>query len=144
MKDTSLDAFDSIRESLSEIRRAVYDIILESGSEGITAQEMEIKTGMRRSTISGRPSELVERGLIYDSGLRRKTTSGNSAIVWRAVIKGVEPAPVINKKKSIKASCDLLRKWLLFSHDIQASDAAGAEWLTSLKQETFYFITENK
>lgn len=36
------------------------------------------------SGIRSRRAELVERGLVVDSGQRAKTASGRQAIVWRA------------------------------------------------------------
>jgi predicted transcriptional regulator len=44
----------------------------------------EIADMLRKSILSVRPrvSELNSRGLIWDSGRRRKNQSGNSAIVW--------------------------------------------------------------
>ena len=56
---------------------------------GATNQELEelLCHGQERfepQTIRTRTSELVDRGLVYDTGERRLTRSGRAAIVWRA------------------------------------------------------------
>jgi hypothetical protein len=52
--------------------------------DGATADE--IAEALRRTPFTVRPrcSELLRRGLIVDSGLRRENTSGKKAIVWVA------------------------------------------------------------
>ncbi len=52
-------------------------------SPGATDEEMQLGIPMNPSTQRPRRIELVEAGLVEDSGERRKTRGGRSAIVWR-------------------------------------------------------------
>ena len=51
---------------------------------GMTAAELSGELRKPLNTISPRTRQLVNRGLIKDSGERRPTPSGRKAIVWRA------------------------------------------------------------
>ena len=53
---------------------------------GLTIEELSIQTGLSIVSVSPRMKPLVKRGLIKDSGKRRKNSSGYEAIVWRAVL----------------------------------------------------------
>ena len=61
-------------------RRAVLLFITDLG--GATDEEIQLGLGMNPSTQRPRRVELVEGGWIEDSGERRKTRSGRSAVVW--------------------------------------------------------------
>jgi hypothetical protein len=52
--------------------------------KGATDEEMQTALRMNPSTQRPRRVELVEEGLIVDSGERRPTRSGRAAIVWAA------------------------------------------------------------
>jgi hypothetical protein len=55
---------------------------LEYGTDGLTDEEMQAKTGMNPSTQRPRRCELVEMGKVRDSGSTRRTKSGRKAVVW--------------------------------------------------------------
>jgi len=63
-------------------RQQVYAAIRHGGPGGRTDEQIQIELGMNPSTQRPRRVELVEKGLVADSGQRRKTTSGRMAIVW--------------------------------------------------------------
>jgi hypothetical protein len=51
-------------------------------STGGTDEELQDALGMNPNTQRPRRIELVERGLVRDSGRTRKTKSGRRATVW--------------------------------------------------------------
>jgi hypothetical protein len=65
--------------------RVLWAVKFYTGHGGMTDEELQHYLELDPSTERPRRVELVERGLIVDSGERRKTRSGRSAIVWRAV-----------------------------------------------------------
>lgn len=54
---------------------------------GFTDDELEMLSDRTHQSISAARRNGVLRGLIYDSGQRRNTRSGNKAIVWKAVAR---------------------------------------------------------
>jgi hypothetical protein len=48
----------------------------------MTADEVAVAIGHDKCSIRARVSELFKAGLIADSGRRRKTALGGSAMVW--------------------------------------------------------------
>jgi hypothetical protein len=81
--DTSRAAAESIRPHVSPLQALVLARIARRPRMGATCEEIEELTGLRHQTASARICELKERGRLEDSGLRRPTRSGRSAIVWR-------------------------------------------------------------
>lgn len=65
-------------------RTAVYDYVQRCGHQGATDEEVQRGLGMNPSTQRPRRVELVEAGLVVDSGARRETASGREAVVWVA------------------------------------------------------------
>ena len=81
--DTSEEAADSIEYDTSRLRVIVFRFI-QARQLGATCDECEVALDMRHQTASARVRELYLRGVITDSGLRRKTRSGRNAVVWVA------------------------------------------------------------
>ena len=54
-------------------------------AQGLTDEELQEQIPMAASTERPRRIELVQRGLVRDSGRTRKTRSGRQAVVWEAV-----------------------------------------------------------
>lgn len=81
-RDTSRAAAEAIEPSAGSLRGMVLDLIRYRGNA--TDDEIESELDLRHQTASARRRELVLGGLIFDSGLRRKTRSGRNAIVWVA------------------------------------------------------------
>lgn len=61
-----------------------------AGPRGLTADELAQRLDMDRYSIEPRTSELRRKGLIRDSGRRRKNASGKMAIVWVSNYLGTE------------------------------------------------------
>lgn len=62
--------------------RAKVEAALKANPEGLTDFELERMLGGRPQTVRTRRSELVDDGVVCDTGERRPTDSGSSAIVW--------------------------------------------------------------
>lgn len=63
-------------------RKITYDLIKQYPL-GLCDHEIEQITGWLHQSASSVRNSLMRDGLIYDSGLRRKTPGGNDAIVWK-------------------------------------------------------------
>lgn len=59
--------------------------VLRQNPSGLTDFELAELTGLQQTSIGKRRGELRDSGLVIDSGLRRRASSGSLAIVWRAV-----------------------------------------------------------
>lgn len=82
MRGTSLEAFASIRDSIPAMNYRVYRQIKQRPR---TDEELFRLTGLAPNTCRPRRIELVELGLVRDSGKRKATKSGRAAIAWEAV-----------------------------------------------------------
>lgn len=61
----------------------IYNHIIESN--GLTDFQIEEITGLAHQSASAARNTLMQRGLVTDSGQRRKNRRGHDAIVWIAV-----------------------------------------------------------
>lgn len=68
----------------SDYQVQVVNLIRGEGERGLTDKEGEALTGRTHESYSGCRRTLVLKGLIKDSGRKRRTPSGNWAIVWVA------------------------------------------------------------
>lgn len=82
--DTSREAAESLVDALPQLQSLVYGFIRGRGLGGATCDEVEVGLGLRHQTASARVYELANKGLIIDSGLRRRTRSGRRAAVYVA------------------------------------------------------------
>lgn len=78
---TSQAAALEIREHLPRLERMVLERIAWWGP--LCDHELEAALRMAHQTVSARRRGLVLRGLVEDSGIRRKTASGRNAIAWQ-------------------------------------------------------------
>lgn len=82
IRETQLEAWEAIQESLPESRRSVLRMIENSGNQGITTFDIAKKLMMPINCISGRVTELNDVGIVMDSGRRGVNPSGKRAILW--------------------------------------------------------------
>ncbi len=66
------------------LEERVYKCLLISRG-GMTDEKIQTTLNMNPSTQRPRRVRLVEKGLVIDSGMKRKTRSGRNAVVWRVV-----------------------------------------------------------
>jgi len=78
---TSKEAAASASKRGPTQRRRVWNTLNNLGNA--TDFEISVTLGILRSSASKRRQELSDLGFIIDTGLRRNTDSGSSAIVWR-------------------------------------------------------------
>jgi hypothetical protein len=69
--------------AVGTLRRQLLDW-LRLQPDGATDEEMQTGVPMKPSTQRPRRVELLEGGLILDSGAKRKCESGREAVVWKA------------------------------------------------------------
>lgn len=86
--DTSVDAADAIAPKLGRLQRLAETMIRAAGENGLTADELAARAGMERWSIQPRTTELQRKGIIRDSGKRRRNVTGKAAIVWVARVTG--------------------------------------------------------
>lgn len=82
--DTSIAAAEALAPKLGRLQRMAETAIRDAGWLGLTADELAARLNMDRWSIQPRTSELKRKGLIRDSGQRRRNTTGKMAIVWIA------------------------------------------------------------
>lgn len=80
--DTSMAAADAMAPKLGRLQRMARAAIRDAGADGLTADELAARLELDRASIRPRTSELKRKGLIRDSGRRRRNASGKAAIVW--------------------------------------------------------------
>lgn len=85
-RGTSSDAARAISKRAPSLKEKAFSVLLlamAQGRTGATADEVARELGETEFSIRPRLSELVKAGLIEDSGITHKNTSGHSATVWR-------------------------------------------------------------
>ena len=86
--ETSREAAKGMTGAAGHLQLIVLEAIRAAGADGMTDDEIEVKTGLRHQTASARRRELYLKGYIrYRRGAtgektRRKTRSGRSAFVF--------------------------------------------------------------
>lgn len=68
-----------------ELRAMIYNFVAFRGSAGATCEEVSRELGVRYTTASARISELKADRWLVDTGERRKTSTGSTAAVLRAL-----------------------------------------------------------
>ena len=79
---TSQQAAGGIRGRTNVLRQQVLAYLDHQGALGATDEEIQEALGLNPSTQRPRRVELVREGKVGDSGERRPTRSGRSAVVW--------------------------------------------------------------
>jgi hypothetical protein len=90
--DTSIAAGDALAPKLGQLQRLAEATIRAAGDGGLTADELAARLALERWSIQPRTTELSRKGVIRDSGQRRRNVTGKAAIVWIA-----NPALALNE-----------------------------------------------
>lgn len=80
---TSLEAAAAIAPRTPSLRERVYMAIADS-ADGLTDEEIQRVTGIGPSTQRPRRVELLDAGMIRDSGRTRLTAGRRKATIWVA------------------------------------------------------------
>ncbi len=78
--DTSQEALATIKPKIKTKRELVFLLLK---TQSLTNYQISDELEMPLSSVCGRVHELQELSLVKDSGLRRKTPYGKTAIVWK-------------------------------------------------------------
>lgn len=78
--ETELEAAKNALERAGEVTLRVLEFLIKRKLEGATYTEVQDALGV--ASAQQRLSDLVQRGLVVDSGERRKTPRGSRARVW--------------------------------------------------------------
>lgn len=81
---TSEAAAVAAMESAPTRREEVYEFLKSRGEHGATDDEIQQALGYPRSSVGARRNELMNEGLIIDSGDTRATRYGRQATIWLA------------------------------------------------------------
>lgn len=84
IRETTRVAARKIQPHVGRIAGEVYRFILARASKGATCAEVEKALELSHQTASARIRELALKGMVYDSGHRRRTPANRPAIVWFA------------------------------------------------------------
>lgn len=82
--ETSIAAAADIAPKLGRLQRLAEDAIRRAAYRGLTADELAAHLNLDRWSIQPRTTELKRKGLVVDSGMRRRNCTGKAAIVWVA------------------------------------------------------------
>lgn len=80
--DTGREAAEAMQSKCGRLQQMALAHIRAAGAGGYTADELSAAMGMDRWTVQPRTSELKAKGLIVDSGQRRRNVTGKRAVVW--------------------------------------------------------------
>lgn len=69
-------------------RARVLVCLADAGNDGMTDWELGVALSILRTSAGKRRKELCEIGLVEDTGWRRKTDTGSSAVVWSLTDEG--------------------------------------------------------
>jgi hypothetical protein len=90
--DTSRDAARSKQGDKKNEMSRVFWHLVNCADHGATDEEVQHALGMIGSTERPRRVELMDGGIVVDSGGRRPTMSGRSATVWKIPVERREKA----------------------------------------------------
>ncbi len=80
--DTSIAAAEALASKCGRLQKLTLQAISDAGIAGLTADECAERLSSDRWSIQPRTSELRRKGLVIDSGMRRRNATGKAAIVW--------------------------------------------------------------
>lgn len=119
--DTSKAAAESLSpERLAHLERIVLDQIVKAGTLGRTDKELESLCDLSHESTSARRRRLVQKGLVKDSGLRRKSPSNRDVTIW---VLGTEEfvqvgpdqpiRPVLPSRKELAVALEEMRSLVI-------------------------------
>ena len=88
--DTSGQAAASLGDVSGDAKRCFDEIVL---AGGLTVYQLTRLLNREHQTVSARVNDLMRKGWVVDSGIRRKTGSGRNAIVWKPSVAAMERLP---------------------------------------------------
>ena len=83
---TSHAAAESVKGEVANKMESLVLTTLKAHYNGLTNHELVAATGLPWSSITPRVRPLVNRGLVEDSGIKKKGPTNRMCTVWRAVV----------------------------------------------------------
>lgn len=83
----------AMRSHATAQQQRVLECLQAAGNAGLTDEQIQASLNLSGNSERPRRAKLVELGLVRNTGLMRKTSSGHAAVVW-AVVPPNERAPV--------------------------------------------------
>lgn len=80
--DTDIEAAETMPPKIGRVQRLALEAVRNAGERGLTSDETAETLHSDRWSIQPRLSELRLKGLVVESGLRRRNSTGKNAIVW--------------------------------------------------------------
>lgn len=102
--DTSHEA---AKLNTTTLESRVFEVINANGP--MTTEEIARATGIDLQSITPRIAPLRRKGMIYDTGMRKKGEAGRPRIVWAAATE-IVPEPVKSKKLEEKEILQISRR----------------------------------
>jgi hypothetical protein len=94
-RKTSREAWDSTQPYRRERTRKVFNAIKAAGERGLTGDEIEVQERILHQSLGSVLVELSDVRAIIDSGRKRATRTGRSAIVWIAGTSAARAAEAV-------------------------------------------------
>lgn len=85
---TSFYAAQNTLKNVKGHKKIVLDAFIARGDRGYTHEELGEAVPIRADTARKRCRDLVDAGLVEDSGEKRRVSSGNLATIWRVTSLG--------------------------------------------------------
>ena len=83
--ETSREAAESIRDLVAPLEARCFEMIClftRDRGDGMTDKELEVAMILSHESASARRRGLVKKGLVRDSGAKKKNRSGRRAVLW--------------------------------------------------------------
>ena len=142
---TSLEAALSVMTTAATDRKRILEFIRSRDPfPGASSDECQVEFGLTHQTGSARVSELLQMGLIIESGRKRKTRAGRNADVYVIAPPGTPPRSINARRKVPKGFTDeeLSELYLQF-YDLCAFAKAHKKQLHPLIVRLGYWLREN-
>jgi hypothetical protein len=75
-------------EHLTKLEHKIFTVITESGRRGMTIDELTVKLGIEKVTISPRLAPMCRKGAIYFNGRKRRGRSGRMGLILWEKLNG--------------------------------------------------------
>ena len=83
-EDTQAGGAAAIAARAPALRQRVLGFVRGQAARGATNEEISAALALKMCSVCGRVNELVQLGLIHDSGQRRRALSGVEVKIWVA------------------------------------------------------------
>ena len=83
IRKTQVDSLKKLKQTIYGKRKAVYNILLRKGSS--TNRMIAKSLGWEINSVTGRVTELVNKGRVTDSGTFKDKQTNRTVTLWKAI-----------------------------------------------------------